>query len=95
MVLDPLVTLYGGTIFLQSKQTNAFKWTVYKKQEVLNLLAYFDKYPLKSAKHVRVGLIKDFYKLIQLGAHRASDQSIMKKLLDTSCLKINEIGILI
>lgn len=79
LLLDPLVSLYGGTIYFQ-KQTNAYKWTVYKKQEVLNLLEYFNKYPLRSAKHVRIGLIKDFYYLIKLGAHRASDQSIMRKL---------------
>lgn len=79
LLLDPLVSLYGGTIYFQ-KQTNAYKWTVYKKQEVLNLLEYFNKYSLKSAKQARIRLIKDFYYLIKLGAHRASDQSIFKKL---------------
>jgi len=49
-LLDPLIRLYGGRVQpILSKE--AFQYSVYKKEEVLNLLDnYFSKYPLRSGK---------------------------------------------
>ena len=79
LLLDPLVKLYGGNIYIQSK-LGYFKWTVYKKDEIINLLNYFKINPLRSPKQIRISLIPDFYYLIKLGAHRASNNSLLKKL---------------
>lgn len=93
-LLDPLVQLYGGTIYLQSRKTGAYKWVVYKKQDILNLLEYFNKNPLRSAKHFRIKLIPDFYNLVKLGAHRASNNSTLNKLWNKFYKKWNRYEIL-
>lgn len=78
MLLDPLVELYGGKIYTLSK-VQAFKWSVYRKEEVLNLLNYFLKNPLRSAKKNRILWIKRYYELKQLKAHKASPNSVLGK----------------
>ncbi len=60
-LLDPLQNLYGGRIqILRSK--DAFIYSIYRKQEVLNLVNnYFKISPLKSCKAARLNLINTFY----------------------------------
>ena len=60
-LLDPLIHLYGGRVYIQGK-VEAFKYIVYRKNELFNLIDnYFDKYPLRTKKASRVKLIKQFY----------------------------------
>jgi hypothetical protein len=40
LLLDPLTGLYGGTIYIL-KTALAFKWTVFRKDEIINLLDFF------------------------------------------------------
>lgn len=63
-LLEPLRDLYGGKIYILSPKIEAFKYTIYRKNEVLNLIDdYLKKYPLKTAKSFRVYLAKDYYLL--------------------------------
>jgi hypothetical protein len=63
-ILEPLLNIYGGKIYIVSPKIEAFKYTIYRKKEILNLLNnYLIKYPLKSAKNNRVKLITQFYEL--------------------------------
>jgi LAGLIDADG endonuclease len=63
-LLEPLRDLYGGKIYILSPKIEAFKYTIYRKTEVLNLIDdYLKKYPLKTAKSFRVQLAKDYYLL--------------------------------
>lgn len=63
-LLEPLKDLYGGKIYILSPKIEAFKYTIYRKNEVLNLIDdYIKKYPLKTAKSFRVHLAKDYYLL--------------------------------
>nr|YP_008816009.1 putative LAGLIDADG homing endonuclease [Closterium baillyanum]AGZ90275.1 putative LAGLIDADG homing endonuclease [Closterium baillyanum] len=78
LLLDPLVPLYGGSIYMQ-KQTEAFKWVVYRKKEILALLEYFRHAPLRSAKKNRVFLISKYFLLKDLKAHLAAPNSILGK----------------
>jgi hypothetical protein len=65
-LLEPLITLYGGKIDILSPKIDAFKYVVYRKTELFNLIDnYFSKYPLKTEKMKRLNLIKDFYLLKQ------------------------------
>jgi NADH:ubiquinone oxidoreductase subunit 2 (subunit N) len=60
-LLDPLIRLYSGRVQpILSKE--AFQYSIYKKEEVLNLLDnYLSKYPLRSVKIHKLNLIKLFY----------------------------------
>jgi hypothetical protein len=79
LLLDPLVQIYGGTIYVMSK-TQAFKWTVYKKEEVLKLLDYFKLYPLKSKKLKRLLLITKIYECFHNSGHKLSEYTIYGKI---------------
>ena len=61
-LLDPLQILYGGRIKIHNSKTEAFKYIIYRKNELFNLIDnYFIKYPLKTKKLNRIKLIKEFY----------------------------------
>ena len=77
-LLDSLVTLYGGTIYPMVK-VGAFKWTVFRKDEIINLLSYFKNNPSISAKHKRLKLIPKYFELRALKAHKALPDTILGK----------------
>jgi hypothetical protein len=57
-----LIAIYGGRVDISSPKTEAFKYVVYRKAELFNLIDnYFSKYPLKTEKMKRINLIKQFY----------------------------------
>jgi hypothetical protein len=61
-LLEPLVDIYGGRIDISSPKIEAFKYVIYRKGELFNLIEnYFSKYPLRTEKMKRVNLIKEFY----------------------------------
>jgi hypothetical protein len=62
-LLEPLQKLYAGRIkIIKSKE--AFQYSIYRKQEILNLVDdYFKEFPLKSSKASKVKLIRKFYLL--------------------------------
>ena len=63
-LLEPLVSLYSGRIDIPSPKIEAFKYVIYRKNELFSLIDnYFSKYPLKTEKFKRVCLIKQFYDL--------------------------------
>jgi hypothetical protein len=77
-LLDNLVYLYGGTIYPMVK-VGAFKWTVFRKDEIIKLLEYFKFNPSKSAKHKRLKLLENYYELRKLKAHLATSNSLLGK----------------
>jgi hypothetical protein len=78
-LLEPLVNLYGGSIE-HFKKVDAYKWKVYRKNEVIKLLEYFAIQPLRSAKKNRIKLIKKYFDLRKIKAHLASPSSPEGKL---------------
>jgi len=61
-LLEPLIDIYGGKIYISSPKIEAFKYVIYRKTELFNLIDnYFNKYPLKTEKIKRVNKIKQFY----------------------------------
>ena len=60
-LLDPLIPLFNGRVQpIISKE--AFQFSVYKKEEILNLIDnYFSLYPLISKKKDKLNLIKKYY----------------------------------
>lgn len=63
-LLEPLQKIYVGKIDIVRSKGEVFKYTIFKKKEVLNLVyVYFQICPLKSSKALKINLIKDFYLL--------------------------------
>ena len=61
-LLEPLIHIYGGRVDISSPKIEAFKYVIYRKVELFNLIDnYFTKYPLRTEKMKRVNLIKKFY----------------------------------
>lgn len=61
-LLEPLIHIYGGRVDINSPKIEAFKYVIYRKIELFNLIDnYFNKYPLRTEKMKRVNLIKQFY----------------------------------
>ena len=61
-LLEPLISIYGGRIDILSPKIEAFKYIIYRKCELLNLIDnYLNKYPIKTEKMKRINLIKQFY----------------------------------
>jgi len=78
-LLDILQTIYGGKVYSANKQKSAYKWTLYKKEEVLYLLEnYFHWNHCVSAKNKRFNIIKEYYRLSKLGVFSSKDQSLIK-----------------
>jgi hypothetical protein len=74
-LLDPLIHIYGGRVDPSSPKIDAFKYIIYRKVELFNLIDnYFTKYPLKTEKMKRINLIKQFY-LVRLSKN---DKDIVK-----------------
>ena len=61
-LLDPLIYTYGGRVDPNNEKGDAFKYVIYRKKELFNLVDnYFNKYPLRTMKKNRISLIKEFY----------------------------------
>ena len=75
-LLDILCELYGGSIY---REKTSFKWVVYRKSEIIKLLAYFKFNPCRSAKLNRINAIPKYYELRDLKAHLAEESTILGK----------------
>ena len=90
-LLEALVELYGGTIYPMVKQ-GAFKWTCFKKPEILSLVNnYFKINPCRSEKMVRINMANKFYELRKLHAHSASANSVLGKAWKHFLIKWNSL----
>lgn len=78
-LLEPLIHIYGGRVDISSPKIEAFKYVVYRKAELFNLIDnYFSKYPLRTEKMKRVNLIKQFYLLSAQATNKKSEKDIVK-----------------
>lgn len=66
-LLEPLISVYGGRVQPSNERGEAFKYIMYRKNELFSMIDnYFSVYPLKTLKHNRIKLIKEFYN-VRLG----------------------------
>lgn len=62
-ILEPIQIIYGGKIQILGSK-DAFIYYIYRKQEILDLVDnYFQIFPLKSSKKLKINMIKEFYTL--------------------------------
>jgi LAGLIDADG DNA endonuclease family protein len=79
-LLDELALIYNGRVYGHSKNLNSYRFVISKKENVLLLLNYyFSKYPSRTIKQNRLGLIKKLYELRAKKAHLASEGSLLNK----------------
>jgi hypothetical protein len=79
-LITPLVDLYGGDIFIDNGSSKSWKWYVLKKENILNLISYFKKYPSRSFKNKRLHLVPLFFKLKDdYKAHIAETDTLSRK----------------
>ena len=77
-LLDILEAVYGGVVRPSNKNATAFKWTVSKKDDILNLIDnYFHWNNCVSAKNKKFGMVKQFYFLSKIGALKAPEDSVL------------------
>ena len=88
-LLTPLVELFGGYVYIDRGGQGSFKWYVTKKEDILNLIEYFKKYPSRSAKNNRLHLIPKIYEFKGMKAHIAPSESLLAKSWDTLISKWN------
>lgn len=78
-LLDLIPSVYGGKVYNSNTKKTAYKWIVYKKEEVLNItLNYFHWNNCVSAKNKRFNMVKEFYKLSEIGAFKSNDIHVIK-----------------
>jgi len=78
-LLEPLVKLYGGNIYIDNGRSQSFKWYISKKEEIINLINYFKVNPCRSAKIKRIHLINKFYELKDIKAQKALPGTLLYK----------------
>lgn len=78
-ILDILVPLYGGKVYIDNSSSVSFKWYISSKKEIMNLIEYFKICPVRSAKKNRLHLIPKLYELKELKAHLAPNGTILNK----------------
>lgn len=90
-ILEDLVVLYGGQIYTMVRN-DAFKWTCFRKKEVLSLVNdYFKVNPCRSEKLTRLTMANKFYELRQLHAHTASPNTVLGKAWKHFLIKWNSL----
>lgn len=78
-LLQPLLGLYGGKIFIDRGSSQSFKFDITKREDILRLIEYFKTHPSRSAKKNRLHLIPKFYELKDLKANEAPQDSLLFK----------------
>jgi len=78
-ILQPLIDLYGGNIYIDKGSSLSFKWYISKREDILKLLEYFKNHPCRSAKIQRLYLVPRFYELKDLKAYKAFKGSNLEK----------------
>lgn len=86
-LLDIICELYGVSVYIEKL---SFKWVVYKKSEIINLLAYFKLCPCRSAKFNRINGINKYLELRELKAQLAKPTTILGKAWNKFLLNWNK-----
>ena len=78
-LLQPLIEIFGGNIYIDRGSSKSFKWYLTKREDILKLNEYFKLNPSRSAKANRLHLITKFYDLKDLKAHKALPGTFLEK----------------
>ena len=94
-LLQPLIELYGGNVYIDRGSSQSFKWYISKREDILNIVEYFKIYPSRSEKIKRLHLIPKYYELKDLKAHKALPGTFLEKswkIFNTKWLKYEDLN---
>lgn len=74
-LLEILLPLYGGKIYIMKE---SFKWCIYKKEDILKILDYFQYCPSRTKKFNRINSLDRYFELKILKAHISKDPLLKK-----------------
>lgn len=78
-LLQPIVEVYGGFIYIDKSSHKSFKWYITKREDIFKLVEYFKKHPAKSGKKNRLYLIPQFYKLKDIKDYKTTSNIYLDK----------------
>jgi len=78
-LLQPLLDIYGGNIYIDRGNSQSFKWYITKREDIIKIIEYFKINPSRSAKKNRLHLIPKYYELKDLKAHKALPNTFLYK----------------
>lgn len=78
-ILDPLIQLYGGNVYIDNGKSLSYKWSLSKTHDLESFLPLFEFCSPKSAKKSRIHLILKIIELKKLNAHKADASSVLGK----------------
>lgn len=78
-ILQPLLEIYGGNIYIDRGSSQSFKWYVTKRDDILKLIEYFKIHPSRSAKNNRLHLVPKYFELKDIKANKALPGTLLEK----------------
>lgn len=78
--------ILGGNIYYNCAQNGCYKWSIQSEELINSFLEYTKVCPVQSIKRNRLFMIKEYYRLINLKAHKSSEDTILYK----AWLKFND-----
>lgn len=73
------MTYFGGAIYFDKAQNGYYKWCIQSEANFASFLEYTKVCPPQSIKRNRLFLVKEYYKLIELKAHKAPEGTVLHK----------------
>jgi ubiquinol-cytochrome c reductase cytochrome b subunit len=73
------MTYFGGAIYFDKAQNGYYKWSIQSEVNFAAFLEYTKVCQPQSIKRNRLFLIKEYYRLVELKAHKASEGTVLHK----------------
>jgi ubiquinol-cytochrome c reductase cytochrome b subunit len=84
--VNQFMNFLGGNIYFDKGQNGYYKWSIQSKTNIENFIEYTKICPIHSIKRNRLFLVKDYYRLVKLKAHKAPEGTVLYK----AWMKFNE-----
>ena len=76
-LLNSYKEFFGGTIVIISNER--YSWSIDSNDQILKFIEYVKNYPIRATRHKKLYLVKKFYDLVKMKAHKSSNNSILNK----------------
>jgi hypothetical protein len=73
------LNIFGGSIYFDKSQNGYYKWQVQSENNLQFFMDYVKLCPPQSINRNRLLLVKDYYRLVNLKAHKAPKDTKLHK----------------